>query len=83
MDRKKLNLQWVSNNARRRATFNKRRQGLIKKTSELAMLCSIKVCILVYGDKAQLEVCPPPPHSEGQEPSHQLQGHDGSSTMEQ
>jgi hypothetical protein len=56
MDRKKLNLQWVSNNARRRATFNKRRQGLIKKTSELAMLCSIKVCILVYGDKAQFEV---------------------------
>jgi hypothetical protein len=64
MGRKKLNLQWVSNDARRRATFNKRSQGLIKKTSELAALCGVKVCILVYGDKkARPEVWPSVPEA--------------------
>lgn len=59
MGRKKVSLQWISNNASRRATFNRRRQGLIKKTSELATLCGVKVCILVYGEKeAQPEVWP-------------------------
>ncbi|KAK3160805.1 hypothetical protein QOZ80_1BG0064810 [Eleusine coracana subsp. coracana] len=59
MGRKKVSLQWIANNASRRATFNRRRQGLIKKTSELATLCGVKVCLLVYGEKdVQPEVWP-------------------------
>ncbi|GJN05313.1 hypothetical protein PR202_ga22932 [Eleusine coracana subsp. coracana] len=59
MGRKKVSLQWIANNASRRATFNRRRQGLIKKTSELATLCGVKVCVLVYGEKdVQPEVWP-------------------------
>jgi hypothetical protein len=64
MGRKKLNLQWVSNDARRRAMFYKRSQGLLKKTSELAKLCGVKVCILVYDDnKARPEVWPSVPEA--------------------
>lgn len=59
MGRKKVSLQWISNNASRRATFNRRRQGLIKKTRELATLCGVKVCVLVYGEnELQPEVWP-------------------------
>ena len=39
MARKKVNLQWISNNATRRAMYKRRSQGLEKKASELATLC--------------------------------------------
>jgi hypothetical protein len=48
MGRKKLNLQWISKDASRRAMLNKRRQGLIKKTSELSKLCGVRACAMVY-----------------------------------
>jgi hypothetical protein len=50
MGRKKLNLQWISKDASRRAMLNKRRQGLIKKTSELSKLCGVRPCAMVYGE---------------------------------
>ena len=59
MARKKVNLQWISNNATRRATYKRRCQSLEKKASELTTLCGIKMCVVVYGDgKAQPEVWP-------------------------
>jgi hypothetical protein len=59
MARKKVNLQWISNHATRRATYKRRYQSLVKKASELTTLCGIKMCVVVYGDsKAQQEVWP-------------------------
>jgi hypothetical protein len=49
MARKKVNLQWISNNATRRATYERRFQGLQKKASELATLCGTKLCVVMYG----------------------------------
>lgn len=62
MARKKVNLQWIANDSTRRATFKKRRMGLMKKVSELATLCGAKACVVVYGEgEAQPEVWPSVP----------------------
>jgi hypothetical protein len=59
MARKKVNLQWISNNATRRATYKRRSQGLEKKASELATLCGTKLCVVMYGQgEAQPKVWP-------------------------
>ncbi|KAG0530544.1 hypothetical protein BDA96_05G195800 [Sorghum bicolor] len=59
MARKKVNLQWISNNATRRATYNRCYKSLVKKASELTTLCGTNMCVVVYGDgKAQPEVWP-------------------------
>lgn len=49
MARKKVKLEWIANDAARRATFKKRRKGLMKKVSELSTLCDVKACLIVYG----------------------------------
>ncbi|CAL9171708.1 unnamed protein product, partial [Musa hybrid cultivar] len=49
MARKKVNLAWIANDSTRRATFKKRRKGLMKKVSELSTLCDVKACMIVYG----------------------------------
>ena len=59
MAHKKVNLQWISNNATRRATYKRRSQGLEKKASELTTLCGIKSCVVMYGQgEAQPKVWP-------------------------
>ncbi|WOK96055.1 hypothetical protein Cni_G04762 [Canna indica] len=62
MARKKVTLAWIANDATRRATFKKRRKGLMKKVSELATLCDVKACMIVYGPQdPHPEVWPPSP----------------------
>ncbi|KQJ90472.1 hypothetical protein BRADI_4g31785v3, partial [Brachypodium distachyon] len=47
----------IPNDATRRATFKNRHDVLLKKASELAILCNIKSCVIVYGKgEAQPEV---------------------------
>jgi hypothetical protein len=59
MARKKVTLQWIANDSTRRATFKKRRKGLMKKASELATLCDVDTCVVAYGEgEAQPEVWP-------------------------
>lgn len=59
MARKKVKLEYIANDASRRATFKKRRKGLIKKVSELSTLCDVKACLVVYGhDEPVPEVWP-------------------------
>ncbi|KAG6533933.1 agamous-like MADS-box protein AGL80 [Zingiber officinale] len=55
MARKKVKLAWIANDSTRRATFKKRRKGLMKKASELGTLCDVKVCVIVYAPQE-----PPP-----------------------
>jgi hypothetical protein len=62
MARKKVTLQWIANDSTRRATFKKRRKGLMKKASELATLCDVDACVVVYGEEeTQPEVWPDVP----------------------
>ncbi|KAL6657404.1 hypothetical protein ACP70R_005184 [Stipagrostis hirtigluma subsp. patula] len=64
MARKKLNLQRIGNDATRRATFKKRRNGLMKKARELSTLCGVDACLVVYGEGAsQPEVWPSAPEA--------------------
>lgn len=59
-----MKLVWIQNDAARKATFKKRRKGLIKKVSELSTLCDVKACAMVF---SPYEVAPPeiwPPDSQ-------------------
>ncbi|KAG6532375.1 hypothetical protein ZIOFF_006215 [Zingiber officinale] len=64
MGRKKVKLAWITNDATRRTTFEKRKKGLVKKVSELATLCGVEACLVVYGpqdaSEAEPEVWPSP-----------------------
>ncbi|XP_042410762.1 agamous-like MADS-box protein AGL80 [Zingiber officinale] len=64
MGRKKVKLAWITNDATRRTTFEKRKKGLVKKVSELATLCGVEACLVVYGPQdaaeAEPEVWPSP-----------------------
>ncbi|KAL0290568.1 UNVERIFIED_CONTAM: Agamous-like MADS-box protein [Sesamum calycinum] len=49
MTRKKVKLAFITNDSARKATFKKRKKGLMKKVSELSTLCGIDACAIVYG----------------------------------
>ncbi|KAI3946885.1 hypothetical protein MKW98_003448 [Papaver atlanticum] len=49
MARKKVKLAYITNDSVRRATFKKRRVGLMKKVSELSTLCEVSACAIVFG----------------------------------
>ncbi|XP_010518578.1 PREDICTED: agamous-like MADS-box protein AGL80 [Camelina sativa] len=48
MTRKKLNLSYIENDSMRKATFNKRKKGFVKKIHELSVLCGIEACAVIY-----------------------------------
>ncbi|XP_024015652.1 agamous-like MADS-box protein AGL80 isoform X2 [Eutrema salsugineum] len=48
MTRKKLNLAYITNDSMRKATFNKRKRGFVKKIHELSVLCGIEACAVIY-----------------------------------
>ncbi|CAM0884401.1 unnamed protein product [Alopecurus aequalis] len=50
MGRKKVNLQYIPNNSKRRGTFQKRSRGLMKKAGELSTLCGTNACVIIYGE---------------------------------
>ncbi|CAJ1867718.1 unnamed protein product [Sphenostylis stenocarpa] len=61
MTRKKVKLAFIVNDSARKATFKKRKKGLMKKVSELSTLCGIDACAIVYSPyDPQPEVWPSP-----------------------
>ncbi|XP_004500455.1 agamous-like MADS-box protein AGL80 [Cicer arietinum] len=50
MDRRKVKLAYIISNINRRATFRKRKHGLLKKVRELCTLCGIEACAIIYGE---------------------------------
>ena len=61
MTRKKVDLTYIANDAKRRATFKKRKSGLIKKVDEISTLCGIEACAIIYHpNEPQPEVWPSP-----------------------
>lgn len=62
MTRKKVKLAYISNDSARKATFKKRKKGLVKKVSELSTLCDVLACAIIYSPyDSQPEVWPPSP----------------------
>ncbi|CAK8577426.1 unnamed protein product [Lathyrus sativus] len=62
MTRKKVKLAFITNDSSRKATFKKRKKGLIKKVSELSTLCGIDACAIIYSPyDPQPEVWPSQP----------------------
>ncbi|XP_040995118.1 agamous-like MADS-box protein AGL80 [Juglans microcarpa x Juglans regia] len=61
MTRKKVNFAYISNDSARKATFKKRKKGLLKKMSELSTLCAIQTCAIIYSPyDPEPEVWPSP-----------------------
>ena len=49
MTRKKVKLAFIENGARRKTTYKKRKNGLLKKLGELSTLCGVKACAIICG----------------------------------
>lgn len=47
MARKKVKLAFIRNDVSRKATYKKRKKGLVKKLSELSILCGVQACAIV------------------------------------
>ncbi|WJX19713.1 hypothetical protein P8452_09361 [Trifolium repens] len=47
MTRKKVKLAFISDDSARKATYKKRKKGIIKKVSELTILCGIPACAII------------------------------------
>ncbi|KAI5658355.1 hypothetical protein M9H77_27148 [Catharanthus roseus] len=59
MTRKKVKLAFITNDSARKATYKKRKKGLMKKVSELSTLCGIDACAIIYSPyDSQPEVWP-------------------------
>ncbi|KFK38546.1 hypothetical protein AALP_AA3G128000 [Arabis alpina] len=48
MTRKKIQLAWIANENARTISLKKRRLGLVKKVSQLSILCDVKACLIVF-----------------------------------
>ncbi|KAF5469889.1 hypothetical protein F2P56_010446 [Juglans regia] len=61
MTRKKVNFAYIANDSARKATFKKRKKGLLKKMSELSTLCAVQTCAIIYSPyDPEPEVWPSP-----------------------
>ncbi|KAK4274170.1 hypothetical protein QN277_017441 [Acacia crassicarpa] len=54
MVREKIEIKKIENITARQVTFSKRRQGLIKKSQELAVLCDAEVGLIVFSSTGKL-----------------------------
>ncbi|XP_057496681.1 agamous-like MADS-box protein AGL80 [Actinidia eriantha] len=48
MARKKVKLAFITISAARRASFRKRKRGIIKKVEELCTLCDVEACAIIF-----------------------------------
>ncbi|PKI48167.1 agamous-like MADS-box protein AGL80 [Punica granatum] len=48
--RKKVKLAFIIQNSSRKATFNKRKSGLLKMVNQLSILCGVPACAIIYGE---------------------------------
>ncbi|XP_038685678.1 agamous-like MADS-box protein AGL29 [Tripterygium wilfordii] len=53
MARRRIRLAWIENRAARKATLKKRRPSLLKKVSELAILCDVPAAIIINSPDEQ------------------------------
>ena len=56
MGRRKIDIVRIDNERHRQVTYTKRKSGLIKKATELAILCDAQVGIIVFGSNQKMSV---------------------------
>ncbi|RVW40805.1 Agamous-like MADS-box protein AGL15 [Vitis vinifera] len=54
MGRGKIEIKKIENANSRQVTFSKRRVGLLKKASELAILCDAQVGVIIFSNTGKL-----------------------------
>ncbi|XP_054780254.1 MADS-box protein SOC1-like [Prosopis cineraria] len=54
MGRGKIEMKRIENATNRQVTFSKRRNGLLKKASELSVLCDADVGLIIFSPKGKL-----------------------------
>ncbi|XP_024020902.1 truncated transcription factor CAULIFLOWER D, partial [Morus notabilis] len=54
MGRKKVEMKRIEDKHSRQVTFSKRRKGLMKKASELSILCDVEVALIVFSGNGKL-----------------------------
>ena len=54
MGRRKIEIVRIENERHRQVTFTKRKGGLIKKATELAILCDAEVAVVIFGANQKL-----------------------------
>lgn len=60
MGRGKIEIKRIENPGNRQVTYSKRRNGIIKKAKEIAVLCDAKVSLVIYGSSGKMhEYCSP------------------------
>ncbi|XP_074284546.1 MADS-box protein FBP24-like [Silene latifolia] len=58
MGRGKIELRKIENRTNRQVTFSKRRQGLLKKATELAILCDAQIGLIIFSGTNKLYTFP-------------------------
>ncbi|CAH9092092.1 unnamed protein product [Cuscuta europaea] len=53
MARRKIRLTYIANESQRKASYKKRKKGLLKKLEELTILCSVEACTIMYSSLEQ------------------------------
>lgn len=54
MGRGKIEIKKIENANSRQVTFSKRRQGLLKKANELAVLCDAQVAVIIFSSTGKM-----------------------------
>ncbi|XP_022768505.1 agamous-like MADS-box protein AGL21 [Durio zibethinus] len=54
MGRGKIVIRRIDNSTNRQVTFSKRRNGLLKKAKELAILCDAEVGVMIFSSTGKL-----------------------------
>ncbi|KAE8693970.1 Detected protein of unknown function [Hibiscus syriacus] len=54
MGRGKVELKRIENPTNRQVTFSKRRNGLLKKSFELSILCDAEVALLIFSSSGKV-----------------------------
>lgn len=54
MGRVKIAIRRIDNSTSRQVTFSKRRNGLLKKAKELAILCDAEVGVIIFSSSGKL-----------------------------
>ena len=56
MGRRKIDIVRIDNERHRQVTYTKRKAGLIKKATELAILCDAQVGVIIFGANQKMSV---------------------------
>lgn len=54
MGRRRVELRRIEDNTSRQVCFSKRRNGILKKAKELAVLCDVEVALILFSAKGKL-----------------------------